>query len=312
MSPKPLNNTVEDDSMHSSDICPSKSTLATPAVVIVTPYSTGCCVALEIQKKGYDLICLWSQDFSEVMKTHVPASCKGLLVFAAELDEQATMAETAAALDKVALEQGLSIKAIVCGGEAGVDLTDSISEYMGFLSNGTDIPNRRDKKVPQELVRATGMRAVRQAGGSQFCQVQDFLELEQYPVIVKPLDSAGSDGIKLCRSFAEAEEHFHYLMEEHDMVNGGTCKEVLCQEFLKGKEYVVDHVSRDGVHKVVMVWVYDKREANGAPFVYFGDIPIDSESPEAKMVIPYVRGVLDAMGIKHGPTHAEVIITPDG
>ena len=48
------------------------------------------------------------------------------------------------------------------------------------------------------------------------------------------------------------------------MVNGGECPSVLCQEFLRGKEYVVDHVSRDGVHKVVMVWVYDKRPCNGS------------------------------------------------
>jgi len=87
---------------------------------------------------------------------------------------------------------------------------------------------------------------------------------------------------------------------------------VLCQEYLKGKEYVVDHVSRDGVHKTMMIWVYDKCAVNGGDFVYFGDIPVDSESPEAKVLIPYVRGVLDALGIKNGPTHGEVILTEDG
>ena len=29
---------------------------------------------------------------------------------------------------------------------------------------------------------------------------------------------------------------------------------VLLQEYLKGKEYIVDHVSRDGVHKTTLVW----------------------------------------------------------
>ena len=42
------------------------------------------------------------------------------------------------------------------------------------------------------------------------------------------------------------------------------------QEFLQGKEYVVDCVTRDGVHTTTFVWVYDKREANGGGFVYFG------------------------------------------
>jgi hypothetical protein len=42
--------------------------------------------------------------------------------------------------------------------------------------------------------------------------------------------------------------------------------------------------------------------ANGSAFVYFGCVPVDSESPEAKILIPYVCGVLDALGVKNGPS----------
>merc|ERR1711920_282033 len=87
---------------------------------------------------------------------------------------------------------------------------------------------------------------------------------------------------------------------------------VLCQEFLKGKEYVIDCVSRDGVHKCVMVWVYDKRPTNGAAFVYYGMIPVDADSKEAKILIEYTRGVLDALKLHNGPTHGEVMMTADG
>merc|ERR1719189_3238708 len=87
---------------------------------------------------------------------------------------------------------------------------------------------------------------------------------------------------------------------------------VLCQEFLRGKEYVVDHVSCDGVHKTVMVWVYDKRAVNGAGFVYHGMLPVPSSSQEASILIPYVRSVLDALEIKNGPTHGEVMMTEQG
>eukprot|EP00980_Cylindrotheca_fusiformis_P025882 scaffold14791_cov66-Cylindrotheca_fusiformis.AAC.1 len=62
----------------------------------------------------------------------------------------------------------------------------------------------------------------------------------------------------------------------------------------------------------MMVWVYDKRNANGASFVYFGDIPFESDTPEAKALIPYARNVLDALGVKYGPSHGEFIMTADG
>lgn len=73
-----------------------------------------------------------------------------------------------------------------------------------------------------------------------------------------------------------------------------------------------DHVSRDGVHKTVMVWVYDKRACNGADFVYLGMVPVPAESEIVKTVIDYTRGVLDALGITNGATHGEVMMTQDG
>ena len=175
----------------------------------------------------------------------------------------------------------------------------------------TEIPNRRDKKLQQELIRDLGLRSVRQAGGKEFSEVESFLRTEEYPVVLKPVESAGSDGVKLCHNFNEAKEHFNVLMKSQ-MVNGGEVPAVLCQEFLKGKEYVVDHVSRDGIHKTTMVWVYDKRPANGSAFVYFGCHPVASDSQEARILIPYVRKVLDALGLKNGPSHGEVIMTADG
>ena len=56
----------------------------------------------------------------------------------------------------------------------------------------------------------------------------------------------------------------------------------------------------NGVHKTMMVWVYDKRPRNGSQFVYFGMLPIDPMSEEAQVLIPYTRGVLDALGMAHG------------
>lgn len=277
-------------------------------VILVDPYSTGCCVAQEIMKRGFSVVALWTRNFAPEMKTHVPLSC-GVMKYFKEIDEAETLVETVQAVYKAADQK--TVVACLAGGEAGVDLADALSERLGVRTNGTSIPNRRDKKLQQELIRKYGLRSVRQAAGIEFHEVETFLQTERYPVVLKPVESAGSDGVKLCHSFDEAKDHFQVLMKSQ-MVNGGACPSVLCQEFLRGKEYVVDHVSRGGVHKTVMVWVYDKRPCHGSAFVYFGCIPVDSESAEAKILIPYVRGVLDAMEITNGPTHAEVMMTPEG
>ena len=277
-------------------------------VVVVDPYSTGCCITEEIMKRGYKVVALWTKGFSPDMKTHVPVSV-GELKYFGELDESESLADTIAALYKVAGQY--RVVACIAGGEAGVDLTDALSERINVRTNGTAIPNKRDKKLQQELIKKAGLRSVRQAGSDNFADVEPFIRREPFPFVLKPNESAGSDGVKLCHNFDEAKEHFELLMRSQ-MVNGGECPAVVCQEFLRGKEYVVDHVSRDGVHKTMMVWVYDKRPANGSAFVYFGCLPVDTESTEARILIPYVRRVLDALGIKNGPSHAEVMMTGDG
>ena len=73
-------------------------------------------------------------------------------------------------------------------------------------------------------------------------------------------------------------------------VFGSLNDSVLIQEFLEGKEYVVDSVSVEGVHKTVAIWEYDKRAANGAKFVYYGMRLYESESGEREEVRSVYRG----------------------
>ena len=210
--------------------------------VIVDPYSTGCLVAREIMSRGYKVIALWTKGFSEEMKKHVPLSCLGIKYFA-EVTEGDDHGETVRELYKTAGQ--FKIVSCIAGGEAGVDSADILSERLMVRTNGAGgiFANRRDKKVQQDLVKGAGLRSVRQAAGKQFSDVEEFLRKESYPVVLKPTDSAGSDGVKLCHDFEEAKAHFEYLLTV-EAVNGGYNTEVLCQEFLRGKEVSVECFNR--------------------------------------------------------------------
>ena len=155
-------------------------------VVIVDPYSTGCCIALEILKRGFSVIALWTRNFAPEMKTHVPLSC-GVMKYFAEVTEEDSLESTVAAVYKAAGEK--RVVACIAGGEAGVDLADALSERLNVRTNGTSIPNRRDKKLQQELIRKYGLRSVRQAAGTSLEQVESFLKNERYPLVLKPIES---------------------------------------------------------------------------------------------------------------------------
>ena len=225
-------------------------------IVLVDPYSTGCLVGKEMAMRGYSLLALWTKGFSADMKTHVPQSC-GQMQYLAQVDQISDSLQDTEALVREAIRATGSDRPIIAclaGGEAGVTFADAFSEHLKLRTNGTAIANRCDKKMQQELIRQHGLRSVRQAGGTRFGDVESFLKVEGFPVVLKPNESAGSDGVKLCHSMLEAKTHFEVLMKSQ-LVNGGDCPSVLCQEFLQGKEYVVDHVSRDGVHKTMMVCI---------------------------------------------------------
>merc|ERR1719356_1376159 len=280
-------------------------------VALVDPYSTGAMLAPELARRGFSVIALWTQEVGD-NRWHIPAAAEGFPKgFLAEADEQPTVAATAEALREAT--KGSELEAVICGGETGVKVADALAEHMGLRGNSiaNGMENRRDKRVQQEAVKAAGLRSVRSACGRTWDEVASFTDTEEFPIIVKPVESAGSDGVKLCHTVEAARQHFELLMSSQRKC-GAQGAAVLLQEFLRGKEYIVDHVSRDGVHKTTLVWVYDRRPANGGDFVCFGQQCVLADEPVAQQLIAYTRGVLDALSVTEGATHTEVMMTPTG
>ena len=93
----------------------------------------------------------------------------------------------------------------------------------------------------------------------------------------------------IAKSLEEAESRFGEICGS-DNVFGETNTNVLVQEFMAGQEFVVDSVSVEGVHKCVAIWVYDKRPANGAQFVYYGmDLYQSADGKREEALVEYVN-----------------------
>lgn len=137
-------------------------------------------------------------------------------------------------------------------------------------------------------------------------ELREFLETK-LKCVVKPVQSAGTDDVFLCNTVYDAVVAFSRILGKINGI-GILNNEVLVQEFLKGQEYVVDKVSYLGEHKIVAVWKYDKRPVNGAAFVYFGMKLVRSDEEFIQILLDYADKVLDAVGIKNGPSHMEVML----
>jgi len=287
-----------------------EKTLRPDAVVVVDPVSTGANLASEFMSRGIRCIRVFSR--------YVPPSLVGMVAPNLRSDFAATIYHDNANFEHTIEElEALpyNITAVIAGSELGTELTDALGYQLGVFHNTPETSFlRRDKFQMGEAVRRSRVRAVKQARVQNKDQVENFLRQlkpEPFRVVIKPISSAGSDNVYLCRSKEE-------LMMRFDQIIGGTNQlnlpnhAVVVQEYLEGREYVVDTVSLDGKHKLCAIWMYDKRSANGAAFVYYGMQMLQPEDPLCSELFIYQQAVLDALGIHHGPAHAEIIVTKDG
>jgi biotin carboxylase len=276
-------------------------------VVVVDPFSTGGVLAAELLRRGYQVIALWTHESGTRHHDYPEGLDSSQLL--AELEEVATLQATGEELRQVLGRNTLA--AVICGGDSGVKLADELSEVMDLRGNEPlRDGHRRDKLLQQKLVKAAGLRSARTVSGTQWEQVAAFAETEQYPVVLKPIESAGADGFKLCHSTEEAREHFEFLNQSSRWC-GAQGSDVLLQEFLQGTEYVVDHVSCDGLHKTTMLWMYDFQTVNGSR-VCTAQQPISCDTPMARELTAYTRRCLDALSVRNGASHTEVMWTSTG
>ena len=297
------------------------------AIVVTDPISTGALMVAEMQERGVAVIAAWSDSCGGAMRSHVPLMASGIEYTAIVEEAARDAAAVAREVKALVKERRLRLVACVAGAETGVRFQDALADALELRGNGVATSaQRRDKHAQQEAVRRAGMRAVRQALCTSWEDVSAFLDAERdaaagsvggdanaCDIVLKPVESAGSDGVKRVRSRDEAKAHFEDLFGVENQC-GCVNESVLAQEFLSGAEYVIDHVSRDGTHTTAGVWTYDKRIVNGvsAPIVYFGQRMVDPTSPLARELVAYARGVLDAIGLLEGPSHGEVIMTASG
>ncbi|MFF8837887.1 ATP-grasp domain-containing protein [Streptomyces sp. NPDC015130] len=204
---------------------------------------------------------------------------------------------------------------VIAGQDSGVALADRLSEELGLPTNGTALSAARwDKYATGDRLRERGLHCARQYKSADPADLvrrcKEWSDGARLPVVVKPVSSAGTDGVRICRTDAEIETAAAAVLAGPD-VYGKPNTEVLVQSFLEGTEYIVDTVSRDGAHFVCGVWRYHKRLVAGRP-VYERDVLLAPDEEPVPALLDYITLVLDALGIRHGSAHAEIIVTPEG
>ncbi|WP_199807681.1 ATP-grasp domain-containing protein [Streptomyces griseus] len=215
----------------------------------------------------------------------------------APLDEWVALARSIHAVDPVVAIGGLS--------ETTQYIAAAVAEDLGLpYASSRTVLLSRDKYEMRQVLRERGIDTTASRVVSNAVGIENFAAEYGYPIVLKPRDGQGKMGFSLLRGaddVSPALARFEAQSPASDM---------LVEEFLEGDEYSVEAFSEEGEHRLICV---TKKYKDPRTFVEIGHCVPASIAPETDRVLKdYAARVLDAIGVRNGPSHTEIMMGPEG
>jgi predicted ATP-grasp superfamily ATP-dependent carboligase len=276
-----------------------------PAVV-VDPYTSGAQLAPAFAARGIPVVAVLTAPSppSVYASSYRPQDFSDVLVNDGSIDSL------------TATVRALRPRCILAGCESGVDLAERLAALVvPEVANVASLADaRRHKAKMAEAVARSGHRTIPQVCASDRQQVTQWLRdagLSGSDLVIKPPKSAGTDGVTFVpggRGWQQLFDEALHTTNKLGLVNDS----LIVQQYVSGTEYVVDTFSHDGRHTVTDVCRYTKIHNNSHMAVYDTMEWLDPGMPIVEKLVEYTRGVLDAVGMRFGAAHVEVMHTDAG
>lgn len=194
-----------------------------------------------------------------------------------------------------------------------IPLVDSLVRFADIMNKQAGVPTndietwrcRVDKGCMQECLKSQGLSFCQSVRVSS-CEEALYAWTNSFgrrPVVLKPPQSGGSDGVILCRSSSEIAAYMKIYLHKVNLERNLN-SEIIMQEYVVPVwEYIVNTVSLNGSHKITDVWVSPPKHGEHCRFLYDYQklVPCPPQS-----VLSYTFQVLDACGVVSGACHTEV------
>ena len=207
---------------------------------------------------------------------------------------------TTAAVTNWLGQHRIEVDRVECLWEPGVVLAAKLRKELGVP--GVDVEQAiafRDKETMKQVLDAAGIRTPHHYRASSKHEVKEAAEKIGFPVIVKPIDGAGSADTYTARSWEELDQALELVTH---------VPEVSVEEFVEGEEYTYDTISGAGEVLYENVCWYRPKPLYTRlnPWVSQQAICLrDIETPEIAVGVDLGRRVLRALKYTSGFAHME-------
>ncbi|MFF7338184.1 ATP-grasp domain-containing protein [Streptomyces sp. NPDC008163] len=193
---------------------------------------------------------------------------------------------------------------VVCYGEEGQEPAAHIALELGLPWHSPETVRAvDDKRLMRERLAAAGVDDTPCLEATTAEEITAFGERVGYPLICKPGRGVGSQGVVRCEGPADVAEKLEVTFTA---AAGLPRSAVLVEPFHEGEEFSVECLSENGEHIALCV---TKKFLVPGRFVELGHVlPAPLPASEEERIVAAVTAALDALGIREGATHTEVIV----
>lgn len=207
--------------------------------------------------------------------------------------------------------------AVLPGTEEGVPLAEALARALTpqFANDSTKAQNRLHKALMQKALEEAGVPSLKTLNTDSEAEVDSWIKsngLLNSPLIIKPPISAGSDKVFHIPVGGDWRGPFKRVLTEPSQITGEKNETAVVQEQAVGTEFAVGTVSANGKHYLAHLIKYNKTTANDRKTVYdYVEFVPFSEEAHGEL-FEYTKKALDALGIRWGAAHNEIMLTKDG
>lgn len=205
------------------------------------------------------------------------------------------------------------VLAVIPGSEDGVQHADRLAAARGLPHNDVSmLGSRRDKQLMMDALRSRGL--VTPWSVKVTTHLEAAAALRRCPTaeaVIKPLDSAGGDRVSICRSERDVVDAYRAIDGSQNFMRVSTSGACV-QERLVGVQFAVNTISSAGVHYLTEIYEQVVQQVTSSQQSSRHLITVAEDGDEAAVLVPYALACLDALGIREGPAHTEIMLTDDG
>ncbi len=214
--------------------------------------------------------------------------------------------------------QSNPVQAVVPLGDSATRTAALVCQVLGLPYNSPEaVEACRDKFSARQSMQAAGLPVPWFAKFSLGDDPRRSVERVQFPCVVKPLALSASRGViraDNAEEFIAAFERVAALLARPEVQahKDDATDWIMAEGYLPGREFAVEALLTGGELRALAL--FDKPDPLEGP--YFEETlyvtPSREDAATQQQIIAAVEHAARALGLSHGPVHAELRLTPDG